>query len=59
MDQVGSNVLQIKLMVRLKNGNTNPDDLAKFAIRTRINSSNPIVSRTGRKIDDLVGTNIV
>ena len=47
-----------KINDEVKKGNTNPDDLAKFAIRTRVNSNNPIVSRTGRKIDDLVGTNI-
>ena len=47
-----------KINDEVKKGNTNPDDLAKFAIRTRVNSSNPIVSKTGRKIDDLVGTNI-
>jgi hypothetical protein len=47
-----------KVNDEVKKGNTNPDDLAKFAIRTRVNSSNPIISRGGRKIDDLVGTNV-
>ena len=47
-----------KVNEEVKRGNTNPDELAKFAIRTRINSSNPIVARTCRKIDDMVGTNV-
>jgi len=47
-----------KVNDEVKKGNTNPNELAKFAIRTRVNSTNPIIARGGRKIDDLVGTNV-
>lgn len=40
------------------NGITDPEELAKIAVRSRLESGNSLIAQGGRKIDDLLGTNL-
>lgn len=41
----------------VENGETNPDILSKKAIRSRVDSGNDLIAKSGRKIDDVLGIN--
>ncbi len=43
----------------VKKGITDPNKLSEIAVRSRIDSGNSIIAKTGRKMDDLIGTNLV
>lgn len=42
----------------VKEGKTNPTELMKLAIKSRVNSGNRIIAKSGKDMDDMVGTNI-
>lgn len=41
----------------VEEGETNPNILAKKAIRSRVDSGNSLIAKSGRKIDDVLGIN--
>lgn len=42
----------------VKKGITDPNKLTEIAIRSRIDSGNSLIARGGKKIDDILGTNV-
>jgi len=49
-----SNVLNREV----SSGNTDPESLAKIIVSARVNASNSLIAQGGRKIEDLLGTNV-
>lgn len=43
----------------VKKGMTDPKKLAEIAIRSRIDSGNSLIAKNGKKMSDLIGTNLV
>jgi hypothetical protein len=41
----------------VENGELNTDVLSKKAIRSRVDSGNSLIAKSGRKIDDVLGIN--
>jgi hypothetical protein len=49
----------IKINDAVKKGITDPKKLTEIAIRSRIDSGNSVIAQTAKKIDDILGTNVV
>jgi hypothetical protein len=47
-----------KINDAVKKGITDPNKLTEIAIRSRIDSGNSLIAQGGKKIDDILGTNI-
>lgn len=48
----------IKINDAVKKGITDPNKLIEIAIRSRIDSGNSLIAQGGKKIDDILGTNV-
>ena len=47
-----------KINDAVKKGITDPNKLTEIAIRSRIDSGNSIIAQGGKKIDNILGTNL-
>jgi hypothetical protein len=48
-----------KINDQVKKGEKNPEKLYKVGLNSRLDSGNSLIAKSGDKIDDLMGTNMV